>query len=529
MKKTGLRGRILFALAIVFLAFSCQRKVDVAKQGVPPADQVPNKRAEATVRFLADDLLEGRGTPSRGLDIAALYLGNELRAAGWEPANGESYFQTYAVKSFSPQKSRYKFSINGVELDPKKFLFLPIGMDPARTPVKYNLVFAGYGIFAPEQGVNDYEGVDLKDRASVALLGAPWGLDPLALHAYDKCVGKMVHVRVRNGALLIYATEELEAPAGSPPSLEVGFFREYSQITGSFLPEFEGKSTMGMSSVLIIGPSEFDRTLAKATGGTYAEWKNRLAKEKSKARPVDASIEVKIETEPVEAKAGNVVALLRGSDPTLRDEWLVLTAHYDHLGFYEAPADQDGIYNGADDNASGTAAVLEVARHLASVAPPRRSVLVVFTSGEEMGLLGSAYYSLHPLVPASQVVANINIDMVGRSTSTFYAIAYGSEELYAKAVEMGKQSQVSVLADAHPTWRLTYFIDSYHFARLSVPYIEFFTEMHADYHKPTDEVGLIKFEELNRIIDAASALANYYAQGGPRPTFKRPEWFLTPD
>ncbi len=529
MKRTGSRVWIFFVLAIVFLAFSCQRKPDDAKQAPILAGQTPTKRAEATVRFLGDDLLEGRGTPSRGLDIAALYLANELRAAGWEPANGDSYLQTYTVKSFSPQKSRYKFSINGVELDPRKFIFLPIGMDPARTPAKFNLVFAGYGIFAPERGVNDYEGVDLKDKASVALLGAPWELDPLALHAYDKCVGKMVHVRVRNGTLLIYATEELEAPAGSPPSLEVGFFREYSQVTGSFLPEFEGKPTMGMSPVLIIGPSEFDRTLARTTGGTYAEWKTTLAKQEYRARPIDASIEVKIETEPTEGKASNVVALLRGSDPTLRDEWLVLTAHYDHLGSYEAPAGQDGIYNGADDNASGTAAVLEIARHLASAPLPRRSVLVVFTSGEEMGLLGSAYYSVHPLVPTSQIVANINVDMIGRSNGPVYAIAQGCEELFAKAVEIGQQSQVSVLADAHPTWRLTYFIDSYHFARLSVPYIEFFTEMHSDYHKPTDEVRYIKFEELNRIIDAAYALTSYYAQEGPKPTFKRPEWFLTPD
>lgn len=493
------------------------------------ADDVSKRRAEATVRFLADDLLEGRGTPSRGLDIAALYLANELRAAGWQPGNGDSYFQTYAVRTFSPQETRYRISINGVELDPQKFVFLPFGMDPSRTPIKYDLVFAGYGVFAPERGVDDYADVDLRNKASVALLGAPWQLDPLAVHAFDKALGKMVHVAVRNGALLVYVSEEFEAPAGSPPSAEVAVFREFSKVPMAFLPEFKGKLTIAGSSGLAITPTEFDRTLAKITGGTYAEWKQRLPSQKQRARPLAASIELRIETEPTESKAQNVVAVLRGSDPALQDEWVVLTAHYDHVGSREVPAGQDGIYNGADDNASGTAAVLEVARLLASSSAPRRSVMVVFTSGEDMGLLGSAYYSLHPLVSNDRIVANINADMVGRSTGTVHAIATGCDEIFTRAVELGKKSQIDVLPDSHPTWRLVYFVDSYHFARFSIPFVQFMTEFHSDYHQPTDEAKLIQFEDLGRIIEAIYGLADYYAQGGKKPTFQRPAWFLTPD
>jgi len=493
------------------------------------ADEATKRRVEAAVRFLADDLLEGRGTPSRGLDIAALYLANELRAAGWQPGNADSYFQTYAVRTISPEKTQYRISINGRELDPQKFVFVPVGMDPSRTPARYDLVFAGYGVFAPERGVDDYAGVDLRGKASVALRGARWELDPAAVHACDKAFGKAVHVAVRDGALLIYVSDEFEAPVESPPSAEVAVLRGYTRLPMTIVPEFKGKATMGMSPLLGIRPHEFDRVLASVAGGTYREWMQRLAAQEHHARPLAASVEIKIQAEPEEGQARNVVGILRGIDPDLRDEWVVLTAHYDHLGYRQVSAGQDGVYNGADDNASGTAAVLEIARQLASGKPPRRSVLVLFTSGEDMGLLGSAYYALHPLVPNDRVVANINVDMVGRSTGAVAALATGCEEIFTKAAEIGKQAQVDVLPDSHPTWRLVYFVDSYHFARSSAPFIEFFTDIHADYHQPTDEVDRIRFGELGRITGVILGLADYYAQGGKRPSFKRPVWFLTPN
>ena len=154
---------------------------------------------------------------------------------------------------------------------------------------------------------------------------------------------------------------------------------------------------------------------------------------------------------------------------------------------------------------------------------------MLFTSGEEMGLLGSAYYALHPLVPNHHVVANINVDMVGRSTGAVAGLATGCEEIFSKAVEIGKQTHVDVLPDAHPTWRLIYFVDSYHFARCSVPFIEYFTDIHSDYHQPSDEVDRIRFGELGRITEAISRLTDYYVQGGKRPSSERPAWFLTPD
>ena len=487
------------------------------------ADDVSQKRVEATIRFLADDLLEGRGTPSRGLDISALYLVNELREAGWDPANEGSYLQTYALRTFSPQDTKYTISINGIQLESDEYIFAPFAVDPIRAPLEYDLVFAGHGIFAPEKEADDFKGIDLKGKAVVSLRGAPWELIPHVIFSYDRVVGKMVHVTVRHGTLLVYVSHEFD----SSSSAEVNFLRSYSQMPQAYMPEFEGNPTCGLCPVLILTHTAFDKVLGRETGGTYEEWQGRLPKQKFKAQDLKTSLKIDIETKTEENKASNVVAMFRGSDSSLRDEWIVLTAHYDHLGAKEVPADQDGIWNGADDNASGTAAVLEIARLLKEGPPPRRSVLVVFTSGEELGLLGSAFYARHPLVPMDQVIANINVDMVGRSQGAVYALATGSEELFTQAAVIGEKKKITVKPDPFPTWRLIYFVDSYHFARFDIPFVEFFTDFHPDYHQPTDEIRHIRFAELGKIMEVMFDLTNFYAQGGNKPKFQRPEWFLT--
>ncbi len=516
---------VIMVCAVLVLLSACRKAFEESKTTTPSVSEDQRLRAEATIRFLADDLLEGRATPSRGLDVAALYLANELRAARWRPANGDSYMQTYSVKTVIPQQTRLRIAVNGVQLEPRDYVFIPSGLDPARTPVKYDLVFGGFGIYAPEKGIDDFAGVDIRGKAVISVFGAPWPLDPSAIHAYDRGIGKDVHVAVRNGALLVYVTEELDAP--TPPSAEIALVRVMAGIPLSMFSA--GGLSWSVGPALFLRPAAFDKTLAKVTGGMYAEWRKKLVAEEFKAKPVSASSEIRMEATATEGRASNVAAVYAGSDPQLKDEWIVLSPHYDHLGTRPAAPGEDGVFHGADDNASGTAAVLEVAKRLASGPPARRSVLAILTSGEEMGLLGSAYYSMHPLVPPERVVANINLDMVGRSDGTVIGIATGSDELFEKAAEFGRKCGINVLPDKHPTWRLVYFIDSYHFARMSLPFIEFATEMHKDYHQVSDTANLIRYDDLARIINVAYELTNHYAQGAPRPTFKRPTWFLTPD
>lgn len=486
----------------------------------------PEGRAEADLRFLADDLLEGRGTPSRGLDVAALYLANQLREAGWEPGGAEGYFQPYEVGVYDPATAEIRISLNGVVLEESQYLFMSFGLRPGETPVEYDLVFAGHGVSVPEEGADDFEGIDVEGKAVVALLGAPWELDPHVLHAPDHAIGKAVQAHVRGARMLVYVTEELSEGFSGTPGDEVGFLSVYANSPLTHMMENARTSAIN-TPFLCIGSDVFDEMLAPVAGGTYAEFQERMGQGEKVGGDLPATVRIEIEADVPRSIAKNVVALLPGTDPALRDEWLVLTAHYDHLGSFDAPPGEDGIFNGADDNASGTAAVLEVARRLSTAGPLDRSVAVALVSGEEMGLLGSAYYTWHPPVPIDQTVLNINVDMVGRSDGTAQAVTPASEELFEKAVEFGQTAGITVLQDQQPTWRLSYFTDSYHFARHDIPAIFLFTALHADYHQVSDEIEKIEFEGFARIVDVISSLTEYYAKGAPLPAYERPAWFLT--
>lgn len=495
--------------------------------GVWGGDKDVERRLESDLRFLADDLLEGRGTPSRGLDIAALYLSNRLRALGWEPGNGDSYLQTFPVKYFSPSEATYKISLAGVELKPDEYYFLPFGLDPARTPVSFKLVFAGHGIYDPEKGIDDYGDLDMRGKAAVALYGAPWEPDPGAPHSYDRVVGKSVGPIVRGGEMFIYVSPEFEDVQKNASSMEVAFATEMVNSIYTLLPGFPGQP-MGMGPVLIITPTVFDRLLKQASGRDYAGWQEEFGASDFKAFNMEASIDVTIDAKAEQALTSNVAAILRGTDPELSKEWLVLTAHYDHLGFRSAAEGEDGIWNGADDNASGTAAFLEVARQLKEGPPPKRSLMIVYFAGEDRGLLGSAYYSENPLVPHSQVVANINVDMVGRSQGAVTGYAPVSEAIFRKAVALSQDREIKVVADANPGWRIAYFLDSYHFARFGVPFIEFFTELHADYHQVSDEVDKIDIPRMAEIVATVTAMVRAYGDGEEKPDFVKPVWFKVP-
>jgi len=484
-----------------------------------------HSRLEADIGFLADDLLEGRATPSRGLDLAALYLVNQLRAAGVRPGNGDSYYQTFAIRSYSPGESKYSVSINGVRLDSTEYFLVPGGLEPSATPHRFDLVFAGHGIYAPEREVNDYEGIDVREKAVVTMLGAPWDPDPNAIHAYDRAAGKVMQAMARNASCLVYVSEDFELPGNSTPVVEVGFFKAIALLPTSYLSEYPHA---GFLSLLILLPSAFDKGLAQVSGGTYAEWIKRLKDGEKAARRIEGQLEITVDAVPHEGRAANVVAIIPGTDSLLKREWVVLSAHYDHLGMINVPEGQDGVYNGADDNASGTATVLEIARRLVSEHPSRRGGLIIFYAGEEAGLLGSAYHALRPLVPLDQVVLNINVDMVGRSDGTLQSLTPGCEALLQEAQAIGRRTGIEVLPDQQPTWRLIYFVDSFHFARFGVPVIQCFTGIHADYHQPSDDASRIRFDQLERVVGALYELTDFYTQGGAKPVFQRPDWFITP-
>jgi len=517
------------ALITIMAAASGWSGCKIAQKSQPPSDRTAERRLEAAIRFLADDQLEGRATPSRGLDVAALYLVNELRAAGLRPGNGTSYMQPYEIATFVPVETKRTVRINGIALEPGEFTLLPVG-DPSDLQGRFDLVYAGYGISSPERGRDDLAGFDLKGKGVIALFGAPWKLDPNGVHDCDRAVGRALQLGIRGADAMIYVSPEFDSPSEAPASPEVALLRQIEAMPASFLPGVPGPTVWPLvRSCVFLKPRAFNRVLASACGGTFAELSRALESGKpTQPKPLEATLEIKIEAKTASGRVANIAAVLPGSDPLLSKEWIVLSAHYDHIGTVEAGPGADRICNGADDNASGVAAVLEVARRIMAGSTPKRSVLVLFFSGEEAGLLGSGYYSLHPLVPPADVVASINLDMVGRSDGTVETIAAVSSDLFTAASEASEGLGVHLVADRNPQKRLLYFVDSYHFARLGVPSLQASTALHADYHQPSDEADKIRFDRLAGIVEMTARLVSGYAGGAPRPRYERPAWFITP-
>ncbi len=226
---------------------------------------------------------------------------------------------------------------------------------------------------------------------------------------------------------------------------------------------------------------------------------------------------------PPETWAPNVVAVLPGSDPDLRDEYVVLSAHMDHVGVGR-PVDGDSIYNGADDNGSGTAALLEVAQALASLpTAPRRSIIFLHVSGEEHGLLGSRAYSEDPTVPVESIVANINVDMIGRNSPDSIVVIgknYSSLGPLVEAVGANRpEIGLTVSDDLWPQERFFYRSDHFNFARLEIPSLFFFAGVHDDYHRPSDEVELIDADKAARVAQLIFYSVQEIANAPDRPTW----------
>jgi Zn-dependent M28 family amino/carboxypeptidase len=223
-----------------------------------------------------------------------------------------------------------------------------------------------------------------------------------------------------------------------------------------------------------------------------------------------------------QARAPNVVAVLPGSDPVLRNEYVVVSAHMDHVGVGQPDASGDSIYNGADDDASGTTALLEVAQAMAQLRErPRRSVIFLHVSGEEKGLLGSEWFSNHPTVPLGQIVADVNVDMIGRNNpdsvvvigKTYSTLGETTNRLAGAHPEL----HLTLSDDLWPQERFFFRSDHYNFARKEVPAIFFFSGVHADYHRPSDQVEKIDTDKAARISRMVFYLVSEIANSAERP------------
>lgn len=480
-------------------------------------------RLRNDVAYLADDLREGRGVGTRGLDDAADYIATVFREAGLKtPPGMDTYFQPFPVRGEltlgSPTQLTLHFG-DGVE----RALalgesFQPLAVGASGKADRVPIVFAGFGITAkdPAAGLDydDYAEIDARDKVVLILRRDPSPADPSAPFAGDAPTSYATFTaKVANAAQHGAKAVLLVNDAGSAEAADK--LLDYRATPG------------GGTIPFIMIPRHLASQLLESAGAPpllqLEAAINATGKPQSRELP-NASATYEITSERKTIMAKNVVGVIEGQGP-LAEETIVVGGHYDHLGLGGMGSLAMGsreIHNGADDNASGTAVVLELARRFAARSEPlpRRIVFVLF-SAEESGLIGSAYFVNHPPYPLENLIAMFNYDMVGRYDENRGLIIYGA------GTAEGWQPLVESLATTMSfkpklaAGTSDGFSDSDHssFYKKGIPVLFFFTGTHAQYHRPGDDTHLINSEGMTRIADLGELLLLELARRPQRPAF----------
>jgi Zn-dependent M28 family amino/carboxypeptidase len=470
----------IFAAAAATLAMA-QGSSAPAVALAPAAEQVAKEQItrgvlEAPIRFLASDALEGRGPATRGDTLARLYLATQLQSLGYQPGgtNGawEQSLDVVGVTAKAPQT--WSFSgPKGASADLKwmEDYITGSGVQTDTATVKdAEVVFVGYGIEAPEYKWDDFKGTDVKGKVLVMLNNDPdW--DPKLFAGKTRLYYGRWTYKYESGArhgaaavIIIHTTPS----AGYPwQVVQSSWSGEQFELPAADEPRVQLKAWATEAAARRLfkaGGKDLDKLVAAARSPGF--------------EPVSLGLRtsIKVDNKVSREKTANVAGLLPGSDPKLKDEVVIYSAHHDHLGIGKPDAKGDRIYNGAEDNASGCAQVLAIARAMAALPQkPRRSVLILFVAGEEQGLLGSKYYSLHPTFPPGRIAANINYDggnFRGR-TRDLTAIGYGKSSLDALARAVVQKQGRTLVPDQFPDRGYYYRSDQFSFAKIGVPALYF--------------------------------------------------------
>jgi Zn-dependent M28 family amino/carboxypeptidase len=420
------------------------------------------------VKILAADDMEGRETGSPGLRKAQEYVVEQLKAAGLEPAGYKGYYQPIQlvsrqiVERDSSLAVVHKGQVEPLTLGDDAIFNTRVDLAPS---VEAPLVFAGYGLTIPELGYDDLAGLDLRDKVVVIFPGAPAEI-PGALASHYQSAGERWKALRKAGVVGVITI--LNPAAMDIPWSRISANRAHPSMA---LKDTEFDDTLGEELAVTFNPEKAQK-LFEGSGHSLQELVDLVKDRKPLPRfPLTLSIRAKASVNKKAVESSNLVAQLTGSDPKLKNEYVVLSAHLDHLGVGE-PINGDRIYNGAMDNAAGSAVLLDLIRSLKkAAAKPRRSLLFVFVTGEEKGLLGSRYFTSHPTVKPGSMIANINIDMflpiVPLKVLTVYGLA--ESDLGDMARDVAQSLGVQVQADPEPQRNAFIRSDQYNFIRHGVP------------------------------------------------------------
>jgi Zn-dependent M28 family amino/carboxypeptidase len=464
------------------------------------------------VKVLADDNMEGRETGSPGLKRAEAYVVEQLKADGVEPAGSDGYYQPvkFEVRQIVEKDSSLALIRDGksepLALGEDAFFNTRVNLAPE---IEAPLVFIGYGLTIPEKNYDDLAGLDLKGKVAVIFGGSPAEM-PGALASHYQSAGERWKSLRKAGVIGVVT---LPNPASMDiPWSRMALNRAHPSME---LADASLNETEGLKLSMIVNPASAEKLFA-GSGHTFAEIVELGKDRKMLPRfPLSVSIKAVTKVETTEGESANVIGKLPGSDPALKNEYVVLSAHIDHLGIGE-PINGDKIYNGAMDNGSGSALLLDVARSLkADPASHKRSILFVFVCGEEKGLLGSKYFAAHATVPAKSIVADINTDMFLPLIPLKVLTVYGLQESDLGDIvrEVAEAQGVKIQPDPEPLRNSFIRSDQYSFIRHGIPALA----MKVGYEQGSPDAKLYKdwltqryhapSDDTNQPVDLQSAAA----------------------
>ncbi|HEY0761509.1 MAG TPA: M20/M25/M40 family metallo-hydrolase [Pyrinomonadaceae bacterium] len=477
----------------------------ITQRGV---DTIAANQMRDYLTFIASDEMEGRDTPSRGLDTTAKFLAMNLTRWNFKPAgdNG-TFFQRIELNRNRADSGQTKVELNGKALTAGTD-FLP---GSGSGNVSGQLVFAGSGWFVKSKDIDAYKGIDPRGRI-VVIAGVP-NMPPRGVARADygkygeESMNPSDYARSKGVVGLIYIADS---------QYVTNWQRNRARMErgSTVVARFQTQSTTPVLPSIVITPETATALFAGEAQTLSESTQPFLLSEQKKVSMNIANSNQIIPTQ-------NVVAVWEGSDPTLKAEYVALGAHYDHVGSGCPPSGTDTICNGADDDGSGTTALLAMAEALSKApARPKRSVLFVWHCGEEKGLWGSRYFTEYPTVPLNQIVAQINIDMIGRSkkegdTNSRNSELTGPDAVYLigstmMSTELGElvnnvnKSYLNITFDTKyddpkdPN-RFFFRSDHYNYARKGIPIIFFFDGVHEDYHRPGDTADKIDYQKMEKI------------------------------
>ncbi len=470
------------------------------------------------VRYLASEELKGRGNGTPGLEKAAEFLAGSFEAYGWKPVPGHGYYQDFEVTTSAALGAGSALGYEEGPKGPRRELrleqeFVPLNLS-ASGDAAGEVVFAGYGITAPEYHYDDYAGLNVRGKIVLILRHEPQEFDEKSVFegknytAHAQLFSKASNAKM-HGALAVLLVNDAAAHPADEDRLETFGVTEgpenagieFAQVSTAVAQEWAGLAGKKLADV----EGEIDRD----------------ATPRSFALPEELKVTVKVDVKREVRTVHNVCAYLPGASS---EEYVIAGAHYDHLGlggrYSLAPSMTGTVHPGADDNASGAAGLLELAQRLKKGPGLKRGVLLIAFAGEELGLLGSNYYVNHPELPLADAVAMINMDMIGRIRDHKVYVGGSGTGSTLAALLKKEDGKYGITADL--TERAGYgSSDHTSFTAKQIPTLFFFSGLHADYHRPSDTWDKINAGEAEKLLAYVGDVAEGLADAGERPKFVR--------